>query len=68
MTREQLDELNAGAVRRHFRAIADRDGRIPQQLLDDLASIAEQHATMAVGEAMASTRTRKTRNPERTGE
>jgi hypothetical protein len=41
---ERLDELNRAAIQRHYRAIADHDGRIPQALLDDLRTVAEAHA------------------------
>ena len=56
MTREQLDELNRAAVVRNVRAIVDRPGRVPQRLLDDLAGIAEQHATETAGEVVAGRR------------
>ena len=73
MTREQLDELNRAAIIRNVRALVDRPGHIPQRLLDDLAGIAEQHATEAVGEAVTSRATssatvarRKPRTTDRT--
>ena len=47
VTREQLDQANADAVRRNMRTMEDRPGHVPQRLLDDLAAIAGQ---LAAGE------------------
>ena len=44
VTREQLDQANADAVRRNMRTMEDRPGHVPQRLLDDLADIAGRHA------------------------
>ena len=52
MTREQLADQHRAVVQRHYRTIADHDGRIPQAMLDDLATVAEQHATDVVGELL----------------
>ena len=45
MNRADLDARNTAAIRRHARSLADNDGRAPQVLLDDLARIADEHAT-----------------------
>ncbi|MGH3190009.1 MAG: hypothetical protein ACRDOL_22640 [Streptosporangiaceae bacterium] len=44
MNREQLDQRNAAAIRRHWRTLTDNGGTPPQQLLEDLAAIADLHA------------------------
>lgn len=44
MTREQLDQRNTAAIRRHYRTLTDTGGTPPQALLDDLAATADQHA------------------------
>lgn len=52
MTREQLDQANAAVIRKWGRTIADMSSTVPGALLDDLAGVAEQHATETVGEAV----------------
>lgn len=45
MNRADLDARNTAAIRRHARALADNDMRATRALLDDLARIADEHAT-----------------------
>ncbi|HTX49210.1 MAG TPA: hypothetical protein VME40_07455 [Caulobacteraceae bacterium] len=44
MDRKQLDQRNTATIRRHWRTLTDNGGQPPQQLLDDLAATAIQHA------------------------
>ena len=44
VTREQLDQRYAAAIRKWARTIADMTGTVPRSLLADLAGIAEEHA------------------------
>ncbi len=43
MDRAELDRRNTAAIRRHYRDLTDT-GQPPQQLLDDLAATAGEHA------------------------
>ncbi len=43
MNRDQLNDRNSAAIRRHARGLADSDGKPPLALLDDLAGIADEH-------------------------
>lgn len=43
MNRQQLDQRNADTIRKHYRALTDNSGQPSQQLLDDLAAIADEH-------------------------
>lgn len=52
LTREQLADQHRAIIARNWRTMDDHDGRVPQRLLDDLAAVADQHATEAVGEAV----------------
>ena len=44
MTKEQLDAAHTTVIRKHYRKLEDRPGRVHAELLDDLAAIANQHA------------------------
>jgi hypothetical protein len=44
MDRDTLRSRHADAIRRNWRAMDDRDGHVPDRLLDQLAVIADEHA------------------------
>lgn len=44
MNRTELAARHAEIIRRHFRELEDRPGRVPPRLLDDLADVADEHA------------------------
>jgi len=56
MTPEELAEAHTTVIRKHYRKLEDHPGRVHAELLADLAAIAEQHATEAVGEVVAERR------------
>ena len=47
VTHEELAEAHRAAIRRNFRPMTDRPGTVPQRLLDELAQIADRHASAA---------------------
>jgi hypothetical protein len=49
LDRETLRARHADAVRRNWRTMDDRDGHVPDRLLDELAAIADEHALDVTG-------------------
>jgi hypothetical protein len=52
VTKEQLAEAHATVIRKHYRRLEDHPGRVHDELLADLAVIADQHAAEVVGGAI----------------
>lgn len=52
MTRDQLDARHTAAIRRHWRSLVDSGGQPPQELLDELAAIADEHSDERVRGAL----------------
>jgi hypothetical protein len=61
VTHDELAERHREALARNWRTMVDRDGRVPQRLLDELASIADQHAIGENLQAVERTIAKRTR-------
>lgn len=49
---DQLAARHTDVIRRHWRALADSGGVPPRELLDELAAVAEHHASQRTGDTL----------------